>query len=95
MDKIELFFYHKPDNSNVKKKEKLKRRAVIAGIIVDGKLRLGMAECSLRDQFNKKVGREKALGRAKSKQRYILEVSAEEKVVRQFLDTAKKVAKDL
>jgi hypothetical protein len=41
-----------------------KRRSVVAGVILDNKLRMAKAECSFKDVFVKKVGRDKAKGRA-------------------------------
>ncbi len=53
-----------------KKKGKLRRRATVAGVVaeVEGRpvIKIGVAVCSNKDQFVKKVGRAKAEGRANS-----------------------------
>lgn len=42
----------------------IERRVAYAGVIQDNKLLVGEAVCSEKDQFNKKLGRTIALGRA-------------------------------
>lgn len=48
------------------KNPKKGRIAVFAGVVKDGNLSIGQAECSKKDRFVKKVGRTKAIGRANS-----------------------------
>ena len=80
--KNQLFFYPEVKSNG--------RRATIAGIIDDSnnQLRIGIAECSPKDQFTKKKGRMIAAGRAASKHALqVVELSEHPTV--QFVEIAK------
>ena len=86
-----LYFYGEKPFKNGKKQ--LKRRVTIAGVISDGNiLRIGMAECSVKDQFVKKVGRAKAFGRAiGNKYKLQTAVPTDVNPIQFFIDKAKQI----
>lgn len=68
------------------------RRAVVVGVLVDRTLRLGVSECSKKDQFTKIKGRNIAKGRALSKHASaVVELAAidNKSIWEQFLEAAK------
>lgn len=85
------FFYPKPDNAG-KSKKQIKSRSVIAAIYnkESNTLSFGIAICSKKDVFIKKVGRVKALGRAKYHIPILCKlINKEEPLITQFIDNAK------
>jgi hypothetical protein len=64
MENKVMFFHTKP--------EKGKRRCTFAGIINGQSIRVGIASCSLKDHFIKKLGRTIAEGRARKSPEYLI-----------------------
>lgn len=75
MDKV-LYFH----SGLIKGKKKAPFRATAAGVVVDGRLRVGIAKCSPQDQFVKKNGRALAVGRALNDPYTILDIPAKEEM---------------
>lgn len=82
------FYFYKEVKVNYKGKEILRRQAY-AGIIDNNTLRIGMAECSERDQFTKQKGRNIAIGRAKSQKARVVELNKNQLPVKQFIELVK------
>jgi len=76
-ENTEFYFYTVNPNTN--------RRITVAGFIINNQLHIGSAECSLKDQFVKRKGRDIAMGRAKSKKALIFDLSPELTPIKQFI----------
>lgn len=60
-----FFYYHSPKAKVVKGEPVAKaKRFTVAGVLEDKRISLAASACSKNDQFNKKIGRSIALGRA-------------------------------
>lgn len=94
-------FYYTPDLNNINSSKlpvsitlsnKVYRRAVFAGIVVGKQLLIGKAECSPKDQFIKKYGRNLAKGRALSQTPLkVVKIKDESKVIELFHNTVKEL----
>lgn len=60
--KVAFFHVNPPEQRG--KKRAYKSRATFAGVIQDGRLKIGMSFCHGVDQFCRKTGRTKAAGKA-------------------------------
>lgn len=65
----------------------------VAGVVDGNELRIGLAKCSTKDQFSKKMGRRIAEGRARSESSYsqIIEIQPEADVAKLFVSNALKI----
>lgn len=93
MSQVVYYYTEVPVKSG---KKETKRRAVFAGLFDDesNKLKIGLAQCSKKDQFVKKVGRVKATGRANG--RPFAEVNLPNDLVKPhqfFIDSVKIILK--
>ena len=78
-----MYFYPKPKN-------KREKRKVISGVVIDNHLQIGKAECSLKDRYVKKVGRDIARNRAcSSEYTFSAKVKNPERLTEQFIGLAK------
>lgn len=59
-------------------------RVTVAGVIVDGSLRLGVSRCSPRDQFSRKKGRVVAEARARVRPSRVLALPGDGKPLGKF-----------
>lgn len=81
---MDVLFYHTKPKPNVKRK-------TFAGIVNGKHLYIGLATCSLKDNFSKKIGRTIAEGRANRKPITSL-YSPEGWTVRKFIETCRFMA---
>lgn len=79
----EYFYYSDPELPN---------RVSVCGLYEDGRLRFSAARCSDSDRFIRKVGRDKARGRAISHPITTVSAVPEEATTKIFLDHAKRLA---
>lgn len=88
----ELFFYGVTTPTT----KQPKRRVTIAGIVDNQSnvLSIGIAQCSHKDIFTKRVGRLKSLGRAKSKEATKFHIE-ENKEVSLFIEISKEIISSL
>ena len=63
---METLFVHFNNHTNNSPKTRKKGSYTFSGVVVGNMLHIGVARCSTKDQFVKKIGRVKAEGRAKS-----------------------------
>jgi hypothetical protein len=79
MENKTMFFHTKP--------EKGKRRCTFAGVIDGQYIRVGIARCSRKDHFQKRLGRAIAEGRAKKTP--VFQIEFEEYPIKRFLEFSK------
>ena len=90
-----LYFYDSVKVQNIKGQEE-DRRLTIAGVIDDenNTIKIGIAQCSPKDQFIKAKGRAIATGRAKSSNPYMTISDVDSHLsTKTFVNKAKEIAK--
>lgn len=65
------------NNKLYKRKSKPKPSYTLAGVLKDNNIKIGISQCSPKDQFIKKLGRIRAEGRANAKDAIIIEVPSD------------------
>jgi hypothetical protein len=63
-------------------------RVTVAGVIVDGALKLGVSRCSPRDQFSRKKGRTVAEARARVRPSRVVALPTDQPVGKFFFEQA-------
>ncbi len=83
VDQRIMYFYPKQTKKNQKRK-------VISGVVMEDRIVFGKAECSLRDRYVKKTGREIARSRAISNECLLsAKIINPNKLTKQFIALAK------
>lgn len=77
------------------KPQKGKKRVTIAGIIENNNtIKIGVAICSLKDQFTKIKGREVSAGRALVNPEQVIEIPEGKTAIRAFVEFSKQYVAD-